>query len=89
MRLALVEDDPLLSDTFARIVAQLPEHVLAASYPTAEAALENLRPGDVDLVIADIHLPGASGIEMIARLREKPWCLNAIGWTIYDGQDVV
>lgn len=89
MKLALVEDDPRLRDTFARLVAELPAHRLVVSYPSAEAALENLRPGDVNLVIADLGLPGTSGIDLIARLREEPWSLPSLVWTVCDARDVV
>lgn len=89
MRLVLVEDNPQLSSTFASLVAELPAHVLVACYPSAEAALAGLQPGMADLLIADLDLPGRSGVELIARVREEPWNLQALVWTVYEGHDVV
>jgi two-component system nitrogen regulation response regulator NtrX len=39
---------------------------------SAEAALDSLAHGDVDLVILDIRLPKMSGIEALERIRDKP-----------------
>ena len=89
MRLALVEDNPLLAQTFARMVAELPGHVLVALFASAEDALAGLQPGMVDLLIVDLDLPGLTGAELIARVRNMPWCLQSLVWTVYDGHDVV
>lgn len=89
MRLVLVEDNPQLSGTFASLVGELPAHQLVACYPSAEAALEGLRPGMADLLIADLDLPGCSGVELIAQVRDDPWNLQSLVWTVYDGHDVV
>ena len=89
MKLALVEDDSRLSATFAQMVAALPEHELVVTYPSAEAALVGLRPGLADLLIADLQLPGQSGIELIRQVQAPPLELPAVAWTIYEGRDLV
>lgn len=89
MKLALVEDNSELSASFARLVAALPAHDLVASYPTAEAALAGLRPGLADLLIADLDLPGQSGIELIRQLQGSPQELPVVVWTIYECRDHV
>ena len=38
--------------------------------PSAEAAIERLRESDFDLVLTDLKLPGASGIEVLGASRE-------------------
>ncbi len=39
-------------------------------YPTAEEALRRMPKAPPDVAIVDINLPGMSGIELVARLRE-------------------
>lgn len=67
----VVEDEPLLR---ASIVREL----TAAGYPvkavdSSERALELLRAnrGEFRLVLSDIGLPGASGIELVAEIRRS------------------
>ena len=89
MKIALVEDNPLLRDTFASLLARVPGHSLVAAFGTAEDALAGLQPGMADLLVADLDLPGRSGIELIARVQEEPLALPAVVWTVYDGADSV
>ena len=89
MKIALVEDTPLLRETFGHLVAQLPGHSLVAAFPSSEDALAALQPGMADLLVADLDLPGQTGIELIARVRDQPLALQAVVWTVYDGADSV
>jgi DNA-binding response OmpR family regulator len=34
--------------------------------------------GEPDLVVSDIHLPGVSGLEVLARLRQSDWMMPVI-----------
>jgi DNA-binding response OmpR family regulator len=66
----LVDDDP-------DIRALVEHHLTAAGYGVAlagsaaeaRAAMERRKP---DLLIADIAMPGVSGVEFVASLREDP-----------------
>lgn len=89
MKIALVEDNPLLRDTFVSLLARVPGHSLVATFGSAEEALAGLQPGMADLLVADLDLPGRSGIELIARVQEPPLALQSVVWTIYDGADSV
>ena len=64
----LVEDDAGDVDMFLRTVEhELPRHedeqVTLVINATAEGALERLQQQPIDLIIADVRLPGMSGIE--------------------------
>ena len=89
MKLALVEDAPSLRQAFADLVALLPGRRLVASYPTAEAARRELRPGTADLVVVDLDLPGESGVDLIRWLGTWDRTLPAVVWTIHEGRDIV
>lgn len=89
MRIAVVEDNDLLRENLAQMLAKMPGCVVKASYQTAEAALADLRPRGVDLLIVDIELPGMSGIELIRRLCDEGRHIPALVWTIHEDREVV
>ena len=89
MNLVLVEDLPALRETFARMVEAMPGHRLVAAFPTAEEAMQGLRPGMADLLVVDLDLPGQGGIEFIRWLQDSPLQVPAVVWTIHDGREAV
>lgn len=69
--LILVVEDNDKNRKLARDVLQVKGYrVIEAD--SAEAALDLVREQTPDLVLMDIHLPGMSGIQALARLREAP-----------------
>jgi signal transduction histidine kinase/ActR/RegA family two-component response regulator len=69
----LVEDEPTVRSVTQRILERAGHHVLAA--PSAEQALEITaeRADDIDLLITDVMMAGASGPSLASRLRaERP-----------------
>lgn len=87
---ALVVDDEsdvqfLFTQKFRREVRKgLLEFVFALS---GEEALEKLRGGeaaDVVVVLSDINMPGMSGLDLLARIREEFPDLNVYMVTAYD-----
>jgi DNA-binding response OmpR family regulator len=65
----VVDDDPTVTDTLVEILNQS-GYVAIASYD-GEDAVETALLVPPDLVIADVALPGISGIEVAATLRTK------------------
>jgi PAS domain S-box-containing protein len=68
-RVLLVEDEPALQRLMLRSLREHGYATLAAD--SAEAALELLAREPVALLISDVGLPGASGSELAARVRES------------------
>ncbi|WP_304525388.1 response regulator transcription factor [Halomonas sp. I5-271120] len=69
MKLLLIEDDPLLAETLSD--AMRLEHFTVTTLDDGDQALALLsQPGHAaDLVLLDLNLPGASGLEVLAALR--------------------
>jgi two-component system NtrC family response regulator len=67
IRLLIVEDDPGLRQVLQIQLER--EGYLAQSVASAEEALPILEKVPHDLVITDLNLPGASGIELLKRVR--------------------
>ncbi|MGE0582087.1 MAG: response regulator transcription factor [Steroidobacteraceae bacterium] len=67
-RILLVDDDESLASMLGEIL-QLHGFAVEGA-PSGEAALERLAANPPDLVVLDVMLPGISGFEVLARLRE-------------------
>jgi two-component system phosphate regulon response regulator OmpR len=65
----IVDDDARLRSLLERFLAERGFRVTAC--PDAETARERLRVITPDLIVLDIMMPGESGLELIARLREE------------------
>ena len=67
----IVDDHSAIREGFKVILERTGRYASAGESGTAEAALEFLRSGGAppDLFIVDISLPGASGIDLTAKLR--------------------
>jgi len=85
--IALVEDDPLLRETVAEILAASPKWKVTGIYPDAEAALAGLRAACPEVVLMDIQLPGMSGIECVAKLKGIHPEAQVLMVTVYDNND--
>jgi DNA-binding NarL/FixJ family response regulator len=69
VKLAYVEDDADARTIFSRKFRA--DGIACDPYPSAEAALEKINVGSYDALVVDIRLPGMSGVEFLAKLREK------------------
>jgi FixJ family two-component response regulator len=67
--IAIVEDDPTMRRTMQRIIEQMGEAVNV--FGSAEAFLRHGVPQTFDCLVVDIHLPGMSGLELIAHLARS------------------
>lgn len=64
----LVDDEPNILAALVRLLRHEPYQVLTAS--SAADAFEILARADVDVVVSDQSMPGMSGVEFLARVRE-------------------
>lgn len=82
-RVAIVEDNPTLLQYLSELIANAPGYRCVCACDSAEAALEKIPSLRPHVVLMDIHLPGESGIECTARLREKMPKIHVIMLTVY------
>jgi len=81
IRLLIVDDDDQLRQTLARRFQRQGMEVTAAA--GAEEALANADQSRWDVALLDLHLPGKSGIELLAQLKERQPELEALLFTAH------
>lgn len=81
---AIVEDDPRISATLSRLIAEAPGFSFAGSYPSGETALAGLGKSAPDAILMDINLPGISGVECVQKLKEIAPQVEVVMLTVYD-----
>lgn len=69
-RMLLVEDDPMLRRFVCMALEELPLQVLECD--SVAAAVQILAAQPVQLILTDLMLPGASGIDLLLQLQATP-----------------
>ena len=69
IRVGIVEDDRRVRENLALLIDSAPGFACVAACASAEEALKRLPDAQPQVVLMDIHLPGQSGLECVARLR--------------------
>jgi len=88
-RVLIVDDHPVFRDGLAGLLATLPEVEIVGTAGTAEEALTALRENAPDVVLMDINLPGASGVEATRRASEIAPATAVLVVTMVDDDDSV
>lgn len=70
-RILIVEDQKQPADALQAGLASLPGSLAVTCVSSAEDAMRALKAGEFDLLIADVLLPGISGLELMARFRRR------------------
>lgn len=81
---ALVEDSAPLRRNLERMLRRAPGVRCVCACSTAEEALEQIPLLKPNVVLMDINLPGASGIECTARLKLQMPAMQVIMLTVYE-----
>jgi DNA-binding NarL/FixJ family response regulator len=64
-KILLVDDHPLVREGIATLIRATPDLTISAEAGSAQEALQAIEADLPDLVLLDISLPGASGIELL------------------------
>ncbi|MEO0254048.1 MAG: response regulator [candidate division WOR-3 bacterium] len=81
LKILVVEDEGPLSFFVSQTLKEEHDVTLAR---TGEEALEKFVPGEYDLIITDIKLPGISGLELLAKIQMQDPDIRSIVVTAYD-----
>jgi DNA-binding NarL/FixJ family response regulator len=86
---AIVEDNEEISTMLARVIAREPKLNCVCTCASGELALETLPRHRPEVVIMDIQLPGLSGIQCTARLRQLLPQAQVLVYTVYGDSEQV
>jgi DNA-binding NarL/FixJ family response regulator len=87
IKIAIVEDDAGLRDTFHQLFQSTPGFHVVATFGDGESALRGLPEKNPHLVLMDINLPGISGIDCLRKLKSVLPATKVIMVTVYDDND--
>jgi RNA polymerase sigma factor (sigma-70 family) len=86
---AIVEDNARYRKELTKFLEGCAEFRCAGAYGSAEQALAELPRCPPDVVLMDINLPNASGIECAARLKSQLPRLHILMLTVYEDTDSI
>lgn len=89
VRVAIVEDDERLREEFARLVESAADMACVSVSGSAEAALTAIPAAAPDVVLMDVNLPGANGIECTRRLKESRPETQVVMLTSFESSDTI
>ena len=89
IQVSIVEDITEIREGMRFLVNQTPGFSCLSVYDNAEAAAKGLLANPPDLVIMDIALPGATGVDCIRQLKAAGTKMQFMIFTIYEDSDQV
>jgi DNA-binding NarL/FixJ family response regulator len=89
INVAIVEDDARVRESIAAVVNGTSGFHCTGAYPSAEIALRKIPGGWPNVLIMDIQLPGISGIECVAKLKETNENLLVLMFTVDDDSEAI
>lgn len=87
INVVIIEDDRLIRDGLARLINSGEGFHCSGAFRSMEAALEHTWAPPPDAALVDLGLPGISGIEGLARLKEKYPSLGLLVLTVYEDDE--
>jgi DNA-binding NarL/FixJ family response regulator len=89
IRVAIVEDQPRTREGLAALIGADPAFRVTHAFPAMEPALEVLERDPPDVLLADIALPGMSGIDGVRALRARRPDVQILMLTVHGDSEVV
>ncbi|MDX2122607.1 MAG: response regulator transcription factor, partial [Gemmatimonadota bacterium] len=89
LRVMLVDDHALVREGIRHVLAGTPGVEVVAEASDGEMALELARDARPDVVVLDLSLPGAGGLEVTTRLRALLPAVRVLILSVHDHQEYV
>jgi putative nucleotidyltransferase with HDIG domain len=75
-KVLVVDDDPAVRMFFREALKPITARVAEAA--DAAGALESIESGDFDLIVCDVWMPGASGLDLLSMAQQTRWDVGFI-----------
>ncbi|MEQ8659666.1 MAG: response regulator transcription factor, partial [Gammaproteobacteria bacterium] len=79
----LVDDHAVVREGYRALLSRQHDIDVVAEYGDADAAWRGMARTAPDIVIMDLNMPGASAIDVLARLHRQHACLRSLVFTMY------
>src|SRR5437764_4479253 len=89
IKVSIVEDSRGTRESLTELLGRAPGLRCVGAHANAEAALREIPTEIPDVVLMDINLPGMSGIECVALLKERLPKLQVLMLTTYEESDLI
>ncbi|MGD0260912.1 MAG: response regulator transcription factor [Verrucomicrobiota bacterium] len=89
IKVSIVEDDRGTRESLSELLGRAPALRCVGAHPNGEEALRRIPGEEPDVVLMDINLPGMSGIECVARLKERLPKMQVLMLTTYQESDLI
>lgn len=89
MRLAIVEDDPLLLESLKMLLSGEGGITVAGAYRSAEEALSAIKKVRPEVMLVDLGLPGMSGVDLIRKIKEESPDSEIMAHTVFEDRENV
>ena len=83
MRTLIVDDERLARNELRRLLEPHPAVAIVAEAANADDAEARLAKGDVDLILLDVQMPGATGFDLLERLDDVPLVVFTTAYDAY------
>ena len=87
IRVAIIEDNPGMLRSLRRLIEESPGFECVGAHASAEAALPALPGERPEVVLVDINLPGADGVECVRRLKAELPATVFVMHTVYENSE--
>ena len=89
MRICIVEDNSMILDNLRLLLQGEPGIQVTGAFVSAEDALKLVNWNQVDILLADIDLPGMNGVDLIRQVKAEHAQVDAMAYTICEDRAVV
>jgi DNA-binding NarL/FixJ family response regulator len=86
---SIIEDDPEMREQLMQVIKRSRGYACVSAFPDCESAIKKLAADKPDVVLMDIGLPGMSGVDGAAAVKEKWPEIEVVMLTIHDEEDLV
>jgi DNA-binding NarL/FixJ family response regulator len=83
----IFEDDDQLRDSLVVLIGNSDDYIISGNYPNANDAAIIIRRDTPDVVIMDINMPGKTGVEAVAEIKEIRPLTLIIMYTMFEDDE--